>query len=55
MFYLGAFSEYTDALLIVADASPDHAFANSLNLLKDDLLTRFGEETNIHLCIIKLS
>ena len=55
MFYLGAFNEYKDALLIVADASPDHTFASSLDLLEDDLLSRFGEETNIHLCVIKLS
>lgn len=55
MFYLGAFSEYTDALLVVADASKKHTFANCLNLLEDDLLKRFGSETNIHLCIIKLS
>ncbi len=55
MFYLGAFNEYTDALLVVADASPDHAFVNALDLLEDDLLARFGGESNIHLCTLKLS
>ena len=54
MFYLGAFNEYTDALLLVADASPGHIFYHSLTLLEEELLNRFGKETNIHLCVIKL-
>lgn len=54
MFYLGAFNEYKDCLLVIADASPENTFTKALNLLEDDLLLRFGIETNIHLCIINL-
>lgn len=54
MFYLGAFNEYTDALLVVADASEGHIFNEALSLLREDLLERFGDETNIHLCVLKL-
>lgn len=55
MFYLGAFNEYTDALLVVADASPEHSFSKAFDLLNEDLVSRFGSDTNIHLCVINLT
>ena len=57
-FYLGAFNDeidkYRRVLLVIADASPDHAFFQGLRLLKPSLRARFGEETNIHLLPLEL-
>jgi hypothetical protein len=50
VFYLGSFiGEYRGVLLVVADASPDHAFVNALSGLQQDLLNRFGESTSVYL------
>lgn len=55
VFYLGAFNkEYDSAILIVADASPNHTFKKSLSELQADLLSRYGEDTGIHLAVICL-
>ena len=55
IFYLGAFhGEYDSALVVVADASRSHAFYKGLELIKPELLSRFGPETNIHLLAISL-
>jgi hypothetical protein len=55
LFYLGRFHKVFDsAMIVVADASPHHAFFEGLKLLKRDLLNRFGPDTNIYLLAIKL-
>ncbi|MBU0495446.1 MAG: hypothetical protein KKA73_08690 [Chloroflexi bacterium] len=55
IFYLGAFHDlYDSAMIVVADASPGHAFHEGLVLIEPELLHRFGSETNIHLVAIKL-
>ena len=55
VFYLGAFPKcYDGAMMVVADASPDHAFHKGLKLLKPELLQRFGSETNVHLVTIEI-
>ena len=54
-FYLGAFHDlYQAALIVVADASPNHSFFEGMKLVKSDLLQRFGTETDIHLFAIRL-
>jgi hypothetical protein len=55
VFYLAAFhGDYRSALIVVADASPDHAFSKGLQLLKPGLRDRFGADTDIHLVTINL-
>jgi hypothetical protein len=55
VFYLGAFpNEYESALIVVADASKNHSFFKGLELIKPELLKRFGVETDIHLVTIQL-
>jgi hypothetical protein len=55
LFYLGAFTgTYQSAIIVVADASRDHAFFEALKLTRPELLRRFGTETDIHLVPIKL-
>ena len=50
IFYLGAFQDrYEAALLVVADASPDHSFIRGLELVRPELLARFGPESNVYL------
>ncbi|SRR5712691_990849 len=56
VFYLGAFrGEYSDALLIIADATKDRVFTHGLATLKPTLLERFGPSTGIHLTALSLS
>ena len=57
LFYLGAFTgTYQSAIIVVADASRDHAFFEGLKLIRPELLRRFGTETtDIHLVPIKLT
>ncbi len=55
MFYLGVYQNvYDAALLVVADGSPNHSFCAGLELIKPELLERFGEETGLYLATIKL-
>lgn len=55
VFYLGAFrGEYDSIMIVVADASSGHSFFKGMELLKPDLLKRFGPETGIHLLAVKL-
>jgi hypothetical protein len=56
VFYLGAFrGEYDNALLVVADASPDNVFRQALlEDLNEELLRRFGEATGIFLVDIAI-
>jgi hypothetical protein len=55
VFYLGVFPGcYEAAMMVVADASPDHAFHEGLRLLKPELMERFGTATNVHLVTIRL-
>lgn len=56
LFYLGTFhNAYDSALLVVADASRSHAFFKGLELLKPDLLGRFGQASGIHLLPLRLT
>jgi hypothetical protein len=55
VFYLGVFhGRYDSAILIVGDASKDHAFLETIRALRPGLLSRFGPETGIYLAPIKL-
>ena len=55
IFYLGAFQDrYDAAMLVVADASPEHTFIQGLELVKPELLDRFGAESNIYLLSLGL-
>ena len=55
VFYLGAFAgDYHSAMIVVADASPEHSFHAALDSLKPELLGRFGPETNVHLVPIRV-
>lgn len=56
MFYLGAFSGcYDSSMIVVGDASAGHTFHKGLELLKPELLQRFGSETNVHLVTVKIA
>ena len=55
LFYVGAFTGiYASAMIVVADASRNHAFFEGLKLIRPELLRRFGAETDIHLVPIRL-
>lgn len=55
VFYLGAFhGAYESAMIVVGDGSRDHAFFRGLELIKPELLARFGADTSIHLVPVKL-
>lgn len=55
VFYLGAFrQDYDAAILVVADASPEHVFKGALEDLRPELLSRYGEDTGIYLVTIGL-
>lgn len=55
VFYLGAFNkEYDSAILVIADASPNHTFKKSLNDLQPSLLSRYSEDTGVYLLVICL-
>jgi hypothetical protein len=55
-FYLGAFHGiYTSTMIVVADGSHDHTFHEGKQLVKPELLQRFGEETDIHLVTLELT
>lgn len=55
IFYLGAFrSAYDAAMVIVADASKEHTFFSGMQLVRPELLARFGPATGIHLVPIRL-
>jgi len=52
---LGAYhGQYSDALIVVADASKDHAFFKGVDLIKPELMARFGSESHVHLLPVKL-
>jgi hypothetical protein len=56
LFYLGTFTRiYQSAIIVVADASRNHAFFQGLKLIRPELLCRFGTETDIHLVPISLT
>jgi hypothetical protein len=56
LFYLGSFQgTYRSGLVVVADVSPGHIFVNGLNLIRSELLARFGPETGIFLLPLKLN
>ncbi len=55
VFYLGAFRDvYDAAIVVVADATPTHAFTQAYNKLNPDLLRRFGKTTGIYPVIAEL-
>jgi hypothetical protein len=55
VFYLGAFeSTYDSAMVIVADASKDYTFFGGMQMVRPELIARFGAETGVHLVSIKL-
>jgi hypothetical protein len=55
VFYLGAFAgSYESAMIVVADGSPGHAFHKGLELVKPELLERFGSTTNVHLVTVTM-
>lgn len=55
VFYLGAyFGQYRAALVVVGDASPEHAFLKGLKLLKPELLDRFGSSSGVYLRVVGL-
>lgn len=55
IFYLGAFQDrYDAAMLVVADASPDQSFIKGLELVRPELLERFGPESNVYLVPVGL-
>jgi len=55
IFYLGAFrSAYDSAMVIIADASKEHAFFGGMELVRSELIARFGTDTGIHLVPILL-
>lgn len=55
VFYLGAFgSTYSDALIVVADAYQANTFISGLKQVNPGILSRFGEETRVHLAVISL-
>ena len=55
IFYLGAFQDsYEAALLVVADASPDHSFIKGLEMVRPELLDRFGPDSNVYLVSVGL-
>lgn len=55
IFYLGAFQDsYEAALLVVADASPGHTFIKGLEMVRPELLDRFGPESNVYLLPVGL-
>jgi hypothetical protein len=55
VFYLGAFhGAYDSAMIVVADASKDHAFFEGMQSIRSEVLARFGSETRIHLLCVKL-
>jgi hypothetical protein len=54
-FYLGAFRrDYDNGLLVVADASPSHAFVRGISALHPKLIPRFGSDTGIYLLQLRL-
>lgn len=56
VFYLGVYGrEYDDALIVVADASPSHAFDQGMKLIHRDILSRFGAQSRIYLAVARLS
>lgn len=55
IFYLGAFQDrYKAALLVVADASPEHSFLQGLELVRSELLDRFGPDSGVYLVSLRL-
>ena len=55
MFYLAALhNTYDAAMIVIADASPKHFFFEGLDMLRPELLSRFGQETNVYLLAIRL-
>lgn len=56
VFYLGAFHGiYDAALIVIADASEDSAMYNMLDIIKPELLARFGNDSGIYLSIVRIS
>jgi hypothetical protein len=56
IFYLGAFrGTYDSAMIVIADASKEHSFFGGMELVRPELIERFGTETGIHLVPIKLN
>lgn len=54
-FYLGVFRrDYDNGLLVVADASPSHAFVRGISDLHPHLVPRFGPDTGIYLLPLRL-
>lgn len=55
VFYLGAFiGDYDSAIVVVADASPEHVFKSTLKDMHPELLSRFGDESRVHLAVVRL-
>lgn len=52
-FYIAAYEGlYKNALLVIADTTPLKAFKAGLDMIRPELLERFGEETGIYLCVL---
>jgi len=55
VFYLGAFGgQYQNACIVIADASEEHFFEQSLQHINFGIRERFGKETGVYLCVIPL-
>jgi hypothetical protein len=55
VFYLGVFNGvYDAALIVVADASEDSAMHKILDIIKPELLARFGDDSGIYLSIVRI-
>ena len=55
IFYLGAFHGiYDAALIVIADASEDAAMYKMLDIIKPELLARFGRDSGIYLSIMRV-
>jgi hypothetical protein len=56
VFYLGAFrGGYRDALIVLADATPERVVSEALATLRPELRGRFGPVTGIYLLVLSLS
>ena len=55
VFYLGVYGkDYDDALIVIADSSKQQAFVEGLGMVNAEIVSRFGQETRVHLATIPL-
>ena len=55
VFYLGVFNGiYDAALIVIADASEDAAMYKMLDIIKPELLARFGRDAGVYLSVVRI-